>query len=75
MRPHDHTAIPLCAHHHRPEWHGHAGAFRGWDEARRRAWSDDQIARVQQMLFALFNVGPGRGEAADAADAVWMVPL
>lgn len=52
MKADDATAIPLCARHHRADWHGAKGAFLGWCKATRRAWSDEMIARTQADLAA-----------------------
>lgn len=52
MKPPDRTAIPMCSGHHLGEWHDDAGrgAFRGWTQAQRRAWSNEQIAATLAAL-------------------------
>lgn len=51
IKPHDHTAIPLCYVHHIDHWHRAAGFFADMDEAQMWAWSDQQITAVQAILF------------------------
>lgn len=34
----DRDAFPMCAHHHRVEFHGACGHFEGWTKAQRHEW-------------------------------------
>lgn len=50
QRDHDHTAIPLCAHHH-DAWHGVHAPFRAMTTDGRRSWTEAAIARYRHAYL------------------------
>lgn len=40
QRTDDRKAFPLCAKHHRAEFHERRGTFEGWTREQRREWQD-----------------------------------
>lgn len=52
MRAHDHTAIPLCPHHHHA-WHGVLAPFRTMTRAERAGWAERAIASHRQLFTDL----------------------
>jgi hypothetical protein len=44
----DRKAFPLCARHHRPEFHDATGTFATWKKAQRRAWQDEMVEKYRE---------------------------
>ena len=51
QKAHDHSSVPLCSVHHR-EFHAAAGPFKGWTQAKRRAWAELVLAVVESRWRA-----------------------
>lgn len=62
MKCDDRETHSFCVRHH-DDWHAARGPFREWTRARRRAWSDEMIARTQEAVAA-----PAFCPDADRAD-------
>jgi len=46
----DRRAFPLCARHHRAEFHDGHGTFEDWGKVRRREWQD-RMSRQYRWLY------------------------